>query len=394
MDRIWVADDANIVIANWVSSPTGERLATRFLGLYDCRGMDESYMRNKEGKKGNPRRTIPETSTNILFGATFNVCSFQKTQVQTGMERRFLYYLGDGHGRLIVRPPSFEIGPLADTFKPLLKVGGSVDFSTESVPLWEKFQKDNRKQQAEAGLFDNALSSRLCTVPTHVLKIAMIFEACRVVFHHEDQIISIGEHSLELAIAHVEENMRAAECLSRIGSRASIQEQSEIVLSAIRKSQSFQRKGDSIYGTKSELTKEFCHNTGRRGSISVREFYDSIIPHMVSLGECQQVVKKGKLEVYAFPTEAVDGMDDPPEGPAENSPNSSFSSGGISHTHTPENTGIGEEFGENNVSYRPREESDRDIPPEEFGENEEFAQKPTLVTDSSQIEGATKEFLE
>jgi hypothetical protein len=313
------------------------------------------------------------------------------------MERRFLYYLGDGHGRLIVRPPSFEIEPLADTFKPLLKVAGTVDFSAESVPLWEKFQKNNRKQQAEAGLFDNALSSRLCTVPTHVLKIAMIFEACRVVFHHEDQIISIGEHSLELAIAHVEENMRAAECLSRIGSRAAIQEQSQIVLAAIRKAPSFQRKGDTIYGTKSELTREFCHNTGRRGSISVREFYDSIIPHMVSMGECRQVIKKGKLEVYAFPTETVDGMDDPPEGSEENSPNSSFSSGGISHTHTPEepkNTGIGEENGEFNVSKQVREKSERDIPPVEFGENGEFVSKVILVTDPSQVADATKEFLE
>jgi hypothetical protein len=50
-DKILMCDDANATLSDWQRATNGERLASRFLELYDCRGLSESFRRNRE-KKG------------------------------------------------------------------------------------------------------------------------------------------------------------------------------------------------------------------------------------------------------------------------------------------------------------------------------------------------------
>jgi hypothetical protein len=76
-DKLWMVDDANATLRDWEKTVNGERNATRFLELYDCKHLSESFRRNKSKKNPNPRRHIPITSTSIVFGATFNVAAFQ-----------------------------------------------------------------------------------------------------------------------------------------------------------------------------------------------------------------------------------------------------------------------------------------------------------------------------
>jgi DNA polymerase-1 len=313
-DKLWVVDDANVVVSDWISSAVGERTASRFLRLYDCKPLDEAFMRNKKANEGKALRVVPETSTNIVFGATYGVACFQNTKVRSGMARRFLYYLADGHGRLIVRPRRFDIAPLVEAFKPLLTLSGEVDFSDEAAKLWVDYQVLNRKQVAEADPYNDALQERLNGCPTHVTKVATIFEACRTVHHRQPRFPRIGTSSLECAIQHVDENMRASDTLDRFSGRAATAEQAEIVLAVIRKD--FEVWGDTVYADRTDLTKKFCNNTVRRGSLSTDELYKKIFPHLESRGEAVRVVKKGKYELYAFLAEPdqTDPDDDPSDG--------------------------------------------------------------------------------
>jgi hypothetical protein len=371
-DKLWICDDANAVVGDWVSSSVGARTATRFLRLYDCQEFDEAFVRNKKSNEGKTGRSVEETSTSVLFGSTFTVCSFQGTQIQSGLARRFLYYLADGHGRLIVRPRKYELGPLADTFAPLSRLSGEVDFAPTALLLWEAYQRNNRRQIAETNRFDDALNARLSTEPDHVLKIAMIFEAARAVNYNRQRIAGISAESLELAIAHVRQNMQASAFLGRIAVRQATNEQAEIILSVVRKE--FRSWGTTIYATRTDLTQKFCHNTKRRGALTVSDLYDNILPHLQAQGECVRVLKRKKLEVYAFPVER-DADEEEGIGPEDNSPNSPFSPGG--HTHeeqkdkssnstsspgghsyepTSNNRGI-EENGENKNDVRLREDT-------------------------------------
>jgi len=68
-DKLWIVDEANPILTDWRKSATGERVAPRFLELYDCNTISENFRRNGKGNKR--RRTIPQTSTSLLFGATF-----------------------------------------------------------------------------------------------------------------------------------------------------------------------------------------------------------------------------------------------------------------------------------------------------------------------------------
>jgi hypothetical protein len=99
-DKLWIVDDANAVLTDWRKAVNGERVATRFLQLYDCKGISENFRRNKDGKEGR-RREITETSTSIVFGATFNIACFQGQTLRDGLARRFSYYIAETHGRLI-----------------------------------------------------------------------------------------------------------------------------------------------------------------------------------------------------------------------------------------------------------------------------------------------------
>jgi hypothetical protein len=88
-NKILIADDANPILSDWQQPGIGQRNAARFLELYDCKDLCESYRRNRKGGQSG-RRRISDTSTSVLFGATFNIARFQNQTVQAGLQRRFL----------------------------------------------------------------------------------------------------------------------------------------------------------------------------------------------------------------------------------------------------------------------------------------------------------------
>jgi hypothetical protein len=51
------------------------------------------------------------------------------------------------------------------------------------------------------------------------------------------------------------------------------------------------------------LTREFCTNIGRAGSLSPEDLYLRIIPELQRQGEACLALKRGKFEVFAFKTE-------------------------------------------------------------------------------------------
>jgi hypothetical protein len=147
-DKILVADDANAILTDWHHSVNGERNATRFLDLYDCTELSEAFRRNKkQSKTGSSRRHIPETSTSVIFGATFNIARFQSQTVQAGLARRFLYYVAEELDRTI-HHPKYDLkrfGLLQDKFADLARLSGPFQFNSEAEKLFNAFQDDNRK---------------------------------------------------------------------------------------------------------------------------------------------------------------------------------------------------------------------------------------------------------
>jgi hypothetical protein len=181
-DKLWVVDDANPILSDWKNSSNGERVGAQFLRLYDCNQLTENFQRNKSDRKNSDisrtRRVVPETSTSVLFGATFHIAAFQGNQIKAGLARRFQYYVAAEHGRVIVRSPKMDLRPLVEIFKPLLRMGGEIDFSASASRLWADYQQRNRNDLKEVDVNDEARASRLSSAPTYVLKASILFEVC------------------------------------------------------------------------------------------------------------------------------------------------------------------------------------------------------------------------
>ena len=302
-DKLWVCDDANVVLANWKNSSHGERVSAQFLRFFDCMELAESFVRNrKKDADGKAKRVVEETSTSILFGATFSAAAFAGTQIKAGMARRFLYYAGDGHGRVIVLPVQPDFKSIVELFKPLLVSRGSgMRLSDEAYRRWEAYQRENRSVMDELDPSQEVIGERLNTSPTWVLKIAMIFEACRAVSHGDSETHEISDHCLKLAIAHVDQNLRSAEYVDKVTGQRTITQEAEIVLAVIRQEFEASPNG-TFYCTRSQLTRRFCAN-GRGRSSTVDELYLKLIPALERIGMAKLVVQKGRLQVYAFAPE-------------------------------------------------------------------------------------------
>jgi hypothetical protein len=299
-DKIWIVDDANIIMTDWCKTANGERNATRFLSLYDCGPLSESYRRNKTETDAETRRTVSETSTSILLGATFNIARFQGQQIRAGLARRFLYYIADSHGRVIVRPKALETQDLYHLFCKLNNLYGEIDFSPEAASAWENFQNQNRATRDQTDRLQEAELSRLSSAPMQTLKIAMLFECASAAKIGSSNIIAIRESTLTKAISHVEECMRGARFLEDFADRASIANKAEVLLATIQQNFPPQPPGETIYLTRSQITAKYAPHSGRAGALTPEDLYVRIIPYLTNERVAQRVVKQGKLEVYAF----------------------------------------------------------------------------------------------
>ncbi len=302
-DKLWLVDDANPILSDWQNDTNGERNAARFLRLYDCKDLSESYRRNRE--KNNPqsqRRLIPETSTSLVFGATFNLCMFRRQATRAGLQRRFLYYVAEKLARQILHPPQLdkELAEVAQAFKELSQLSGQFTFSDEAKALFETFQRNNRLQSDQANPLDEALCSRIASAPAQTLKVAMNFEASRAVYNGSGSL-QLQANTIQLAIAHVETCHLAAQALEAISRRAVIANEAELLLERIRADFRSKAKNGAIILTRSELTRAYASH-GHRDN-RVEELYRHLIPRLIQIGDAKALPKNGKLERYAFRVE-------------------------------------------------------------------------------------------
>lgn len=304
-DKILVVDEGNTILTDWQQASNGERVATRFLELYDCCPLAESFRRNRSQDNPEAARSVPETSTSVCLGATFNIAAFQGQAVRAGMARRFLYYAADGHGRLIVSPPATDGKPLASLakkFSRLTEVEGPMFFSHAAEARWGNFQHDNRRRLRAADTSAESAVHRLNSEPMHVLKIAMIFQLARWALDTGRPAREIEADTLALAIEHVAECVRAADFIDSIATRARVREDAEIIIEAIRADFAERAERGSIVLTRSEITRRFAPNPGRRNALTPHDIYNRIIPelHRRGLAKCIQTAQR---ELYAFRAE-------------------------------------------------------------------------------------------
>lgn len=303
-DKLWIVDDANSVLTDWQKTQNGERNATRFLDLYDCANLTESFRRNKKDSvTGDTRRSVPETSTNIVFGATFNVACFQGQTVRAGMARRFLYYVAERRGCDLFDTPGYNacaLESLAKSFRRLLEIEGEMTFAPDARELWLAYQAQNRVDIDTANSLAEDLISRLASAPAQTLAVAIIFETAIWAKHGGTWQGVLSCDALNLAIAHVEECLEAARWLDGIAHRAAIAENAEVLFERIVADFARQRRGPTIYVSRSDLTYAYCHDSGRRGALKPHDLYDRLIPALVRQGKAILAKKDGKREIYGF----------------------------------------------------------------------------------------------
>ena len=279
-DKLLVTDDANAFLGTLQKTNYGERVGQTLLRLYDCKGLAEAFRRNQEGEAGATRRFIRETSTSVVLGATFNICQFQGHEIRSGLQRRFLYYLAEGHGRFIAVPAKsdqMEFLALCERLAKLTKLKDlEIQFSPEAQDLWTEFQKQNRKQLADGGIgiVQDAYLARLNGQPNHVQKLALIFHAALWMETSGEPQIEIDVSTLQKAIEHSEVCLAAAQALDAISNRAVIQSDADVLLASVQ--QDFPSKfqgGAVLVLTRTELTSKYAHHSGRRGGWKPDDLY-------------------------------------------------------------------------------------------------------------------------
>jgi hypothetical protein len=302
-DKLWMVSEGNLVFSDWTKSSNGERNAARFLDLYDCPPLTESFRRNRTKDEPYTKRFIPETSTNIVIGATFNSAAFQGQAVRAGLARRFLYFVSEAIGRTIVRPQVNDLGPIVEPFRPLLKYTGEIDFDAEATRIWKDFQYDNRERRDELDATQESQASRLSSSPMQTLSVAMIFAACVAAYEQRVPRLITGQILLK-AIELVEHSLKGAELLESISERATIHQNAEVLLARIKVDflqVVYDASGVKIIKlSRSQITGKYAHNSGRAGAWTPQDIFLKFIPALIDQNLARLVEKDGKKETYAF----------------------------------------------------------------------------------------------
>jgi len=304
-DKLWIQGEANTVLSDWKNSSNGERVASRILDLYDCASLSENFRRNARNSGDSTRRHIAETSTSIVFGATFQSAFFQGTNVRNGMERRFLFYIAYQYGRTLIRPSLGDIQAfnlLADRFGSLLNLSGPMDFSPEAATIWQEIQLRNRQEITAADVFDEAECSRLSGVPSYIIKVSIVFQASRWAMTGVGDCSVIEPDILTSARDHVYAHVEALRAGAILGKRSETQMDAESVLARIRTK--FPSINGSIYVSRTQLTECFCKNPNRPNGIDTKDLYSRIIPFLINQGQAQRgpedALSSNRREIYVF----------------------------------------------------------------------------------------------
>jgi hypothetical protein len=305
-DKILIADDANSFLGLIQKSNYGERVGQRLLTLYDCKGFLEAFRRNNDGagdaKSG--RREINSTSTSMILGATYNICQFQGHEIRSGLQRRFLYYVAEKHGRFIPLPPESahtDFLNLTEKLKNVFSIKSlEFSFSPAAREFWINFQKNNRWEMENAGFEKDAHISRLNGQPDHVLKLAMIFELSLWLEMGGEPPKTISPLALETAVLHIGHCIRAGQALDQIANRAKIQADAEILWAKIQMDFPGFRKNGEIILTRTQLTAKYAHHANRPGVLKPDEIYFQIIPDLIRREKAREIPRGGKPSIFAF----------------------------------------------------------------------------------------------
>jgi RNA-splicing ligase RtcB len=171
---------------------------------------------------------------------------------------------------------------------------------------WDEFQQANRAEMDKTD--QDEKRSRLSSAPMQTLHVAMIFEACQSA---KKQLFQnrgvIEEPTLNVAIRHVEESLKAADVLDSIANKVTIAQEAEILLAHVRRDFDDHHhraaNSDFIIVTRTELTRRFCAHSGRRGSWKPEDLYLRYIPFLNRRRDAALVVQESRTEWYAFRAE-------------------------------------------------------------------------------------------
>lgn len=307
-DQLLIADDANPFLGLLQKSNYGERVGDLLLRLYDCKGLSESFRRNKSGESGAPKRFIQETSTSIVFGATFNVCQFQGHEIRSGLQRRFNYYLAERHGRFLIMPAKsdqMEVLAITERLSKLVSLAQTdCQLTNDAAEFWEGIQRENRRQLDATSANQESQLARLNGQPVHVLKLAMIFQAALWVENTVEQFTGeIELPTLQTAIEHSKHCIAAAQVLDVIGNRVAIEADADVLFANIQSDFRVKGQNGAIMLTRTELTSAYAHHSERKGALKPDDLYLRLIPDLIRRGKAKEIPRPGKQSAFAFKME-------------------------------------------------------------------------------------------
>lgn len=304
-DKLLIEDEGGIFLGNITKSQYGERVGQRLLALYDCKPLSENFRRNtRDSNDDQPegRRTINETSTSILLGATFNVANFRGAEIRGGLQRRFIYYLAEDHGRFMALPPDANADELLRIAGRLWRLKshyrGAFKLAPDAVDLWTEIQKENRRKLKNAQ--GEAEAGRLNGEPMHILKVAMLF-ALSMECNPHSLVIDVDD--LDCASRHVAHCNASASFMEQIGERENIRSKAEILLARIRADWHDKIDSDGwIRLSRSLITAKYAPHSERKGALTPHEIYNLIIPELRRMKPRMADLdsKTGKAEVWRF----------------------------------------------------------------------------------------------
>ncbi|MGB0413354.1 MAG: hypothetical protein ACPGJU_02815 [Coraliomargarita sp.] len=314
-DQFLIEDEGNTLFTNWSETSYGKQVSKRFLSLYDCSSWNQSFKGNKLNDEGNSKRSIPQTSANLLVGATYNVCRMNKMEVKDGMWRRFLKYPAESLAREIFfseKIDGAEWNDLAMKFESLRNDGKtSLEYklSGEAKELYKTFKRSNtakaKRIPNDLNPANDAKASVLSEEMSFLVKVAMIFERCRWAKHWKKADKGeIQADTLKLAYDHIQECNTASDSLENIAKRSEIRDTAETIHAQIIIEQCHKQINGFIPVSKTELTNRFCKNAGRRGAMNNFKLYSEIMPDLEKRGlVARHPVKGSKKVFYLFRSE-------------------------------------------------------------------------------------------
>ena len=190
-------------------------------------------------------------------------------------------------------------------FEPIRDCEGEVKLSPDAFEVWKDIQNRNRQESEALVSVDPAtesLRNSLAESPSRILKLAMIFEFCRWAKHQGRDPYQIQADTLQLAEQHQAACIEAGKELDTIGRRAELIDEGEKILATVQGKMGEHKKGGWIKVSRSELTRTFAPNPGRRNEMTTHRLHNEIMPQIIKAGNASKM-KEGQTKFYLFKAE-------------------------------------------------------------------------------------------